>query len=71
MRDTLHGYGLNLESLVELTAFAKEPREHEAIRKIIADYLPGDYHPALSIIGVPGLWLEGFELEIAGIAIDA
>ena len=71
MRDTLRGYGLNLESLVELTAFAKEPREHEAIRKIIADYLPADHHPALSIIGVPGLWLEGFELEVAGIAIDA
>jgi enamine deaminase RidA (YjgF/YER057c/UK114 family) len=71
MRDTLHGYGLSLENLVELTAFAKEPRAHEAIRKIIADYLPGDHHPALSIIGVPGLWLESFELEIAGIAIDA
>jgi enamine deaminase RidA (YjgF/YER057c/UK114 family) len=71
MRDTLHGYGLSLENLVELTAFAKEPREHEAIRKIIADYLPGDHHPAVSIIGVPGLWLEGFELEVAGIAIGA
>jgi enamine deaminase RidA (YjgF/YER057c/UK114 family) len=71
MRDTLHGYGLALENLVELTAFAKEPREHEAIREIIAEYLPGDHHPALSIIGVPGLWLESFELEIAGIAIDA
>jgi enamine deaminase RidA (YjgF/YER057c/UK114 family) len=70
MRDTLHGYGLDLENLVELTAFAKEPRAHETIRKLIADYLPGDYHPALSIIGVPGLWLEGFELEVAGIAID-
>src|SRR5262249_44536415 len=42
MRDTLHSYDLGLENLVELTAFAKEPRVHEAIRKIIADYLPGD-----------------------------
>ena len=58
MRDTLHGYGLSLENLVELTAFAKEPRAHEAIRKMIADYLPGMTIPALSIIGVPGLWLE-------------
>jgi len=71
MRDSLAGYGLNLESVVELTAFAKEPREHHAIRNIVADYLPGDHHPAISIIGVPGLWLEGFELEVAGIAIDA
>jgi enamine deaminase RidA (YjgF/YER057c/UK114 family) len=71
MRDTLRGYGLNLENLVELTAFAKEPRVHGAIRKVIAEYLPGDHHPALSIVGVPGLWIEGFELEVAGIAIDA
>jgi enamine deaminase RidA (YjgF/YER057c/UK114 family) len=71
MRDTLRGYGLTLENLVELTAFTKEPRAHETIRKIITDYLPGDHHPALSIIGVPGLWLESFELEVAGIAIDA
>jgi enamine deaminase RidA (YjgF/YER057c/UK114 family) len=70
MGDSLRSYGLNLESVVELTAFAKEPREHEAIRKVIAEYLPGDRHPALSIVGVPGLWLEGFELEVAGIAID-
>jgi enamine deaminase RidA (YjgF/YER057c/UK114 family) len=71
MRDTLRGYGLSLENVVELTAFAKEPRAHEAIRKITADYLPGDNHPALSIIGVPGLWLESFELEVAGVAIEA
>ena len=65
MRDTLHGYGLNLQSLVELTAFAKEPREHEAIRKIIADYLPGDYHPALSSVS------RGFGLKASNLKLLA
>ena len=54
MRDTLHGYGLSLENLVELTAFAKEPRAHEAIRKMIADYLPGDDHPGALNYRCPG-----------------
>jgi enamine deaminase RidA (YjgF/YER057c/UK114 family) len=71
MRDTLRGYDLDLKNVVELTAFAKEPRAQDAIRQTIADYFPGDHHPALSLIGVPGLWVENFELEVAGIAIDA
>ena len=64
--ETMAGYGLTLADLGELTIFAKEHRHAPALRAVLRDYFTDI--PPVSIVGSPGLWLEGFELEIAAMA---
>lgn len=65
--ETLEGYGLGLQHIRELSVFAKEPRFAPQLRARLEQRF--GRLPALSIVGSTGLWLEGFELEIAAVAI--
>jgi enamine deaminase RidA (YjgF/YER057c/UK114 family) len=69
MRESLAGFGASLEDVVEVTSFYKEPRAWRTIMETAADYFPRERAPAWTLAAIPGLWVEGFLVEISALAV--
>jgi enamine deaminase RidA (YjgF/YER057c/UK114 family) len=69
MRESLAGLGASLDDVVEVTAFYKEPRAWRTVMEAGADYFSRERAPAWTLAAVPGLWVEGFLVEISALAV--
>jgi enamine deaminase RidA (YjgF/YER057c/UK114 family) len=69
MEEALVGVGASMADVALVTAFAKDPRSFNAILNVAGDHFPTDAEPAWTLVGTPGLWMEGYLLEIGGLAV--
>jgi len=66
---SLDEIGGSLADLTEICSFHKDPRSWETAMRVAADVLDADAPPAWTFVGSPGLWLEGYQHEIAAYAV--
>jgi enamine deaminase RidA (YjgF/YER057c/UK114 family) len=65
--ETVRGYGMSLDDVAEVCVYTKEHRWAPQLREVFDRRFSSP--PALTIVGVPGLWLEGFEIEASALAV--
>lgn len=69
MRELLEGFGATMDDIVEVSSFQKDPRTWERVMEVGARYFPPGQGPAWTSVSMPGLWIEGYLLEISALAM--
>jgi enamine deaminase RidA (YjgF/YER057c/UK114 family) len=69
VRDALAGFGLTLASVAEVISFHKDPRHWDTVISVASEYFDPINPPAWTFSGVTGLWVEGYQHEIAALAV--
>jgi 2-iminobutanoate/2-iminopropanoate deaminase len=69
IRDALAGFGLTLADVVEVISFHKDPRHWDAVMSVASEFFDPSNPPAWTFSGVTGLWVEGYQHEIAALAV--
>lgn len=69
IRASVEELGGSLANVTEICSFHKDPRSWDAAMRVASDFLNPDAPPAWTFVGSPGLWLEGYQHEIAAYAV--
>jgi enamine deaminase RidA (YjgF/YER057c/UK114 family) len=69
IRDALAGFGVTLANVVEVISFHKDPRHWNTVMSVASEFFDPANPPAWTFSGVTGLWVEGYQHEIAALAI--
>ena len=69
IRGVLEKHGANLNDVVEITSFHKDPRAWQQVMQVGSEIWPKGRGPAWTPIGCTGLYLEGYQHEIYALAM--